>query len=133
MKYMVLISVVLLFFPGSVHAIEDGHDLLQKCGPIMKLYSEPESLSSKEASGVVYCMGYIDSFIETFRFQVETQIVASVPYCMPSEKVPKKDIARVIVDYLKEHRDDLGKPAGYHIFMALREAFPCSKKAEKKE
>lgn len=131
MKNVLWIFIMFLFFPVCVHAAVDGNELLQKCGPIEKLYSAPDSLNSKEASGVVYCLGYLDSFIETFQFQVKAKIVPSVPYCMPDEKVPKKEIAKVIVEYLKQHQEELNKPAGYHIFMGLREAYPCNIEDEK--
>ena len=122
-----------LFMPALAMGGVDGKELLQKCEPIEKLYDDPASLSSKEASGVVYCLGYLDSFMETFYFQVQAKIVPSVPYCMPEEELPKKEIARVVVDYLKKHPEELGKPAGYHIFMALREAYPCNKDDEKEK
>lgn len=129
-SWIVLIGLI-VFLPTAARAELDGNGLLQKCEPIERLYSDPESLSSKEASGVVYCLGYIDSFQETFYFQVRAKIVPSVPYCLPEGDVPKKEITISIVDYLKAHQEELGKPAGYHIFMALREKYPC--KEEKSE
>lgn len=125
-----IIVNLLLFFPALVHATLDGNELLQKCGPIEKLFDDPASLSSKEASGVVYCMGYIDSFMETFSFQVQAQIVTGLPYCLPEEETQsRKEITRVIVEYLKNHSDGLAKPAGYQLFMALRQAYPCNAEA----
>jgi len=122
-----------LFMPSLAIGGVDGKALLQKCEPIAKLFDDPASLSSKEASGGVYCLGYIDSFMETFSFQVQAKIVPSVPYCMPEEEIPKKEIARVVVDYLNNHPENLDKPAGYYLFMALREAYPCNKEEEKEE
>ena len=119
--------ISMLFIPGVATGGVDGKELLQKCEPIEKLYEDPSSLSSKEASGVVYCLGYIDSFVETFYFQTQAKILPSLPYCMPESKVPKKEVAKRVVDYLKNHSEELAKPAGYYIFMALREAYPCNK------
>jgi hypothetical protein len=130
--WFLLISLF-LFMPGLAIGGLDGNELLQKCEPIEKLYDDPASMDSKEASGVVYCLGYIDSFIETFYFQVQAKILPSVPYCMPEEQLPKKEIAKVIIDYLKNHPEELGKPAGYFIFLALREAFPCREETNKAE
>jgi len=127
------ITTLLLLLPTYALGEVDGNALLQKCEPIEKLYEDPASLSSKDASGVVYCLGYLDSFMETFSFQVMAKIVPSVPYCMPEDQLPKKDIVKVVVDYLKNHEEELGKPAGYHIFMALREAYPCDKEKNKVE
>lgn len=124
-----LLPVLFLFliFPAGAFAAVAGAELLQKCQPIEKLDSAPESLSSREASGVVYCLGYVDSFMETFYFQVQAKIVPALPYCLPSEDLPKKDIVKSVVDYLQSNSEDLTKPAGYYIFMALREAYPCNK------
>jgi hypothetical protein len=128
----IIAGCLLLAMPTFANAVVDGHELLEKCEPIEKLYNDPASLSSKEGSGVVYCMGYTDSFIETFYFQVKAKIVPSVPFCMSEEDLARKDIIKVVVDYLKNHSDELAKPAGYHLFMALRQAYPCSQK-EKEE
>lgn len=128
MKYMSWFIVIglLVLLPAVARAELDGNRLLQKCEPIEKLSSGPESMTSSEASGVVYCLGYLDSFLETFSFQVRAKIVPSLPYCMPEEVVPKKEIAGVVVEYLKANREELDKPAGYYIFMALREKYPCN-------
>jgi len=114
------------------NAAVDGNELLQKCEPIEKLYDDPASLSSKEGSGVVYCLGYIDGFMETFSFQLQAQIVPGVPYCLPEETLSKKEIVMSVVDYLKNHPEELANPAGYHLFMALRQAYPC-RQEEKEE
>ena len=65
-----LVVCLLVLLPTFASAEINGNTLLQKCAPIEKLYDDPASLSSKEASGVVYCLGYIDSFMDTFYFQV---------------------------------------------------------------
>ena len=135
MKAASWLLFVCLFFwkPAYANAAANGNELLQKCGPIEKLDNDPGSLSSNEASGVVYCMGYIDSFMETFSFQFQAQLVPGVPYCLPEADVPKKEIVKVVVAYLKNHPEELGKPAGYHIFMALREAYPCNSEKDKEK
>lgn len=130
----VFIISLLLFSPAVALAELDGNGLLLKCEPIEKLYTNPESLSSKEASGVVYCLGYIDSFMDTFYFQVRAKIVEALPYCMPTEEIPKREIAEAVVGYLNTHQEELAKPAGYFIFMALRNAYPCGmEKGETKD
>jgi len=133
MKSASWLLIVCLFIgvPIFADAAVNGNELLQKCEPIEKLYDEPGSLTSSEASGVVYCMGYIDSFIETFSFQYQAQLVPGVPYCLPEAEVPKKEIVKAVVEYLKNHSAELDKPAGYHLFMALREAYPCSSEKDK--
>jgi len=126
-----LILCMSLSMPSFALAGLDGNGLLQKCGPIEKLYDDPASLSSQEGSGVVYCLGYVDSFLETFYFQRQAKIVPAVPYCLPDEKLPRKDLVSAVVKYLENHPDELHKPAGLHIFMALREAYPCNKEEDK--
>jgi len=128
-----LLASIFLFVPTIARAALDGNELLQKCEPIEKLYSDPESLSSKQASGVVYCLGYIGSFIETFYFQRMAKIVPALPYCLPGDGLSQKEIVNVVVEYLKSHPEELAKPAGYHIFMALREEYPCNKEKNKVE
>ena len=119
-------AMLILILPGIALAALDGNGLLQKCGPIEKLYDDPASMSSKEASGVIYCLGYIDSFIETFDFQVQAQILKGVPYCLPEGELSKKDIVKAVVGFMESHPDELGKPAGYQILLGLRDIYPCS-------
>ena len=135
MKYLVrlIIACFLTAIPLVAHAELDGNELLQKCEPITRLTDDPTSLNQAEGSGVVYCMGYVDSYIDTFYFEVQAKIIPSVPFCMPKEGVTKKDTVRSVVNYLKSHPDELDYPAGYHLFKGLREAYPCNKKDDKEE
>jgi hypothetical protein len=75
-------------------------------------------------------LGYIDSFIDTFYFQVRAKIVPSVPYCLPVEKQPKKKYAEDVVNYMKSDPVELNKPASYYIFMGLRDTYPCNEKTD---
>ena len=56
-RYSILLVSLLVAMPVFANTGVDGSELLQKCEPIEKLYDDPASLSSKEGSGVVYCMG----------------------------------------------------------------------------
>ena len=123
--------IFMVFFcaiPALSMAGMTGKVLMQKCEPLGKLDEEQASLTSKEATGIVYCLGYIDSFMDTFSFQVRAKIVPSVPYCLPAEKQPKKKYAEDVVNYMKSDLEELNKPASYYIFMGLRDAYPCNKK-----
>ena len=123
----------LVFFctiPALSMAEMTGKELLQKCEPLEKLNDTPPSLSSKEATGIVYCLGYIDSFMDTFSFQVQAKIVPSVPYCLPVEEQPKKKYAEDVVNYMKSDPGELNKPASFYLFMGLRDAYPCNKKTD---
>jgi len=95
-----------------------------------KLDEAPASLTSREASGIVYCLGYIEGFMDTFSFQRAARIVPAIPYCLPKEPIPKKKFGRIVVDYMKDNADQLNKPASYSIFMGLRGAYPCKAKNE---
>ncbi len=128
--FCIFITVLFLAYPIISTAEMTGSELLEKCQALEKLKDNPPSLSSKEATGVVYCLGYIDSFIDTFYFQVQAKIVRSVPYCLPVEKQPKKKYAEDVVNYMKSELEELNKPAGYYIFMGLRDTYPCSEKTD---
>jgi hypothetical protein len=123
----------LVFFctvPALSMAEMTGKELLQKCEPVEKLDEDPASLTSREATGVVYCLGYIESFMDTFSFQRDARIVPAVPYCLPKEQIPKKKFARIVVNYMKDNADQLDKPASYAIFMGIRGAYPCKAQNE---
>ena len=125
--------IFMVFFcaiPALSMAGMTGKELLQKCEPLEKLDEEQASLTSKEATGIVYCLGYIESFMDTFSFQRDARIVPAVPYCLPKEQIPKKKFARIVVDYMKNNADQLDKPASYSIFMGIRRAYPCEVQEE---
>ena len=77
----ILTVFLLLVYPAISAAEMSGKELLEKCQALEKLKDNPSSLSSKDATGIVYCFGYIDSFMDTFYFQVRAKIVPSLPYC----------------------------------------------------
>jgi hypothetical protein len=52
---------------------------------------------------------------------------------MPEKDLSRKEIVRVVVEYLRNNSDEMSNPAGYYLFMALRQAYPCSQKEEKEE
>jgi len=133
-RFLWIITIVLLgTFPAISMAEMTGKELLQKCEPLEKLAEDPASLTSKESTGIVYCLGYIDSFMDTFSFQVRAKIVRSIPYCLPKEKQPRKKHAQDVIDYMKVNAKDLNKPATYTIFMGIRQANPCNEKNEADE
>jgi hypothetical protein len=108
----------------------NGKELLEKCEALEKLNEKSPSLSSKEATGIVYCLGYVDSFMDTFDFQVRAKIVPSVPYCLPAEKQYKRKYAEDVVSFMKSDPEELNKPASYYIFMGLRQAYPCKSETD---
>ena len=129
-NFWILIALLILAFPAITTAEMSGKELLQKCQPIEKLNESSPSLTSKETTGIVYCLGYIDSFMDTFSFQVQAKIVPSIPYCLTKEKQPKKKYAQDVVEYMKNDPEELNKPASFYIFMGLRDAYPCNEKTD---
>jgi hypothetical protein len=129
-NFWIIIALLLLAFPAITTAGMTGKELLQKCEPIEKLNESSPSLTSQETTGIVYCLGYIDSFIDTFYFQVQAKIVQTVPYCLPKETHSRKKYAFDVVNYMKNELEELGKPAGFYIFMGLRNAYPCNEKTD---
>ena len=128
--FWIIIIVLLGVFPAISTAEMTGKELLENCQPLEKLNDNPPSLTSKESTGIIYCLGYIDSFMDTFSFQKTARIVPAIPYCLPKEKIPKKEFARIVVEYMKVNPEDLDKPASYAIFMGLRRAYPCNEQKE---
>ena len=118
--------LVLCAFPAISMGEVTGEQFLLLCAPLEKLDKDPTSLTSKEATGIVYCLGYIESFMDTFSFQKAARIVPGIPYCLPEEKISKKKFAQIVVDFMKNNAEQLEKPAIYSIFMGIRGAFPCA-------
>ena len=69
-----------------------------------------------------WCIGYITGVSDTL-----TGLRSALRNLAPcySTGVTNEQTIRIVIKYLEEHQKDLHEPAGEHVLLALREAFPC--------
>ena len=99
---------------------QDGNELLQNCGDAINASDAPTPLEHGRA---MYCMGLVRGV--WVMIQMYDEFNDGGGLCTP-DGATVLQMARGVVNYLKDHPEQLhGDEVGL-IFLALTEAFPCS-------
>ncbi|MDT8419908.1 MAG: Rap1a/Tai family immunity protein [Desulfuromonadales bacterium] len=124
MKQAILALLIVLLSHHALPAEEltfDGHVLLDNC----------QQATSKEATDFVrvgFCFGQIrginDMNILFKEFIPETY----AGYCIPGG-ITLGQQARIVLNYLNKHQDDLDKDSSVLVLAAQLEAFPCEQES----
>lgn len=111
--------VVLLFLASGAGAaldLKSGHAVLPQCDALLQL--EPTDLF-----GAGRCIGMLETLNVT-RWKVDAEDRAQPRYCPPPDVTLTVE-ARIVVDYLQAHPEQLHQPGVVLALTALQEAFPC--------
>jgi hypothetical protein len=74
----------------------------------------------------ISCTAFINGFISGAMATDASTDAVSLPFCVP--EMPDLDpLRRVFLAYTERHPASLGEPALFTIFIALTEAFPCTR------
>jgi hypothetical protein len=126
MKKLALLFVVAVvtftISPNLTYAHNyNGKDVLAFCIEDLRVIDSDESANIEKSSE---CMGYIAASFDMYELMT---FVSKTPrtICIQHGQVFLGQIVRVFVKYLKEHPNDLHKPAALLFWKALSEAFPC--------
>ena len=130
----------------------DGNGLLDFCNALVEAADSPSSLSAlsgdrfaERLGQVDWCAGYLggvqDVLIEVhanLTLMPPTKVTLEGPdkaraywldnlnvACVPDDKIPILQLARVVAKWLREHPERLHEPRGTLTIAALRDAFPC--------
>jgi hypothetical protein len=112
---------------GQVQAGEvnnDGNFLLESCSAVVRFEDGDDRGDWKKTRDIWSCYAFVDGVLDT----VEMIALASGgrnPYCFSGDRIQKRQIARVIVKYLRDHPQDLHIKAASLTLVAMTEAFPC--------
>jgi hypothetical protein len=130
----------------------DGNGLLDSCNAMVDAADNPSSLSSlggdkfaEKLGQLDWCAGYLGAMQDVL-VQVHvnlmmmplTKVTLEGPdkakaywlntlnvACVPDDKVPILQLARVVTKWLREHPERLHELKGTLTIAALRDAFPC--------
>jgi hypothetical protein len=129
-------SLLFLFIPSLSHANLTGKDILEDCQvKIKQQASKAETIPSSEAFQVGACTGYIKGLddMEIIYASIiagpsgsEKEVKKYSLYCLPAGTT-NNQMAHVIVNYIKDHPDELTADANIVAVKAFRNAFPCPK------
>ncbi len=136
----------------------DGNGPLDACGAMIDAADNPSHLTSlssdrfaEKLGQVDWCVGYLDA-IQDLLVQIHvnlnlmqvTKVTLEGPdkakafwldnlnvACVPDDKIPILQLARVVVKWLREHPERLHELKGTLTIAALREAFPCERPVAK--
>jgi hypothetical protein len=134
----------------------DGNSLLDSCNAMVDAADNPSSLSSlsgdrfaEKLGQLNWCAGYLGAMQDVL-VQVHvnlilmplTKVTLEGPdkakaywldnlnvACVPDDKVPILQLARIVTKWLREHPERLHELKGTLTIAALRDAFPCQQAA----
>jgi hypothetical protein len=104
---------------------ETGHQWLAKCGSVVK--SESPQGSQNFDAGL--CLGWVEGLLDMTAIYHGLGALERTPegFCLPNTATLGQ-AARVIAKYLEGHSSALHFSARMLAYMALRDAFPCSRR-----
>ena len=119
-KIISFLLLAVLISSSASEGIEftDENKILTSCTELSRLLHFQLELDSFEAGK---CWGYISANIDVFN---PVKYGSSRIVCIPEDKEPS-DLVKILIEYLKEHPNDLNDPANQLIIKAFSEIYPC--------
>jgi hypothetical protein len=115
--FLVLIASCVTAF-AQTEPISDGNTLKQNCAYAEKA-EEPNGNAGYQAFA---CVAYISGVIDGYQ-----EAEPKYPLCYPAQ-VTVGQMADVVMKFLRDHPEELHKPAGFLVLRAIGVAFPCKNK-----
>ena len=112
---------------GRVRA--DGNELLPKCAAVVSWLDKAGGATHDLDVG--YCSGFITAVLDVNELWKLNDSAHSLKddfkwhVCVPSEGIDIGQATRIVVKWLREHPQELHKPAGALVLAALQPVFPC--------
>ena len=109
----------------SVPADRTGTAFLRKCNPVVR-DADGEDVSAEEAVQGLQCMSYLQGFLDGYELAAHTfESQYKRVMCPPKGGIENEQAARIVVEYLREHPEELHATDRVLVFIALARAFPC--------
>lgn len=127
--------MALLLIPSVSFADLSGKQLQEDCKLVIGESPAPPKNHDKEIEQnfrAGACTGYLKGLDDMHmvyaavvaRYHKSDNPRAFFLYCIPY-KIHNEQLAKVVVDYIKKHPEELKSPASVAAVKALRNAFPC--------
>ena len=121
----VILFAVIAFAPSVLQAQDEtGAKLLRQCEIVNE--SNP---TAEQSTDMAYCLGYLGGMIATLdvwrAMSEHVQQSTPLPACVPD--VTNRELAMVVVKYLKDNPTKLHEPYTSVAILALHFAYPCKK------
>ena len=126
MKCLAFVAVVLASFAFPTHSVaqtKTGNDLLNECQVVTESNSDEAALLKG-----VQCVSYLRGMSQTFNiwqaFNESRKQANPAPVCVPNG-VSGREMAMVVVKYIKDHPTTMHSPYSAVAFHALADSYPC--------
>ena len=104
---------------------QDGSFFLQACSAAVK-QSDGGQLSEQEGLGALYCGSYVGGFLDAM--SITTTLAKGKQFvCTPERGITNDQAARILVKYLRDNPEKLHQSGRMSLYVALANAFPCTK------
>jgi hypothetical protein len=134
LKAVSIVLVLGTFCASAGGAEVTGVELLDHCTTAIRV-TEQHSGSTSEYYDGAFCLAYVLGFADGLKMGSVVNTVKSntrtpttsggnVGVCEP-DHVSNEQLIRVVLKYLQQHPESLHEPAGFLVWTALHEAFPC--------
>ena len=117
--------IALLLLPAllmAARAIADGRELGRECSQVIEFAGSGDF--EQAAPGASYCLGMVKGML-TMNTIYQNAPGSTALFCPPERMITNADGARIVVDYLNAHPEQLHLDAGSLMFFAFQDAFPC--------
>lgn len=129
MKRFALAAVVLgvTLSASRSQAQNTGIDLQRDCKPVLAA-----NMTAAESVNAAHCLGYISGAAFSITMWQATNKdrhfgLDTVPACLP-DKGTSEEYVKVVLHYLDENPNKLHLSYGLLVFLAFRDAYPCTAK-----
>lgn len=134
-KSALVFSLALLWILTSPQALSNqyggasrytGTALLAECNEVLTFAqgAAESQLQSNNQIGASYCMGMVNGMM-ALNAIYQARGEGSALFCPPGTPVTNIQGARLVVDYLETHPDQLEWDAGSLMYFAFVRAYPC--------
>ncbi len=106
----------------ETYEIRKGEDLLVECKAAISVWKRNFAVTEKEKTQFYACHNYVAGYVHATELAMKAAGMKRV-MCVIKEPMPK--ILAAIVKELESSEENLDKHAGFALFFALTNAFPC--------
>lgn len=119
----VILTILVFLTPAWCYA--DGNDLLKRCG-LLVAYTDSEALESSPPGERMFCAGFMQG-ITNMNLLYQQVLRSDAQFCLPEWGISNSHAARIVVQHLRDHPEELHRNEFVLAIWALRAAFPCKK------
>jgi membrane glycosyltransferase len=121
MKILVFLVLLSTSFFSQAAYTDDGNTLILECQVAVDMMGGEEA---KDYWKAPICAAYITGMTDMALVYSFAKPKDKKFFCIPEEVTHEQNI-RAVLKYLKDRPQDLHKPKGVLVLLALAEAFPC--------